>query len=150
MPMSSSDPIPIVYGHGDASPQGVQEIHDFIQSFVDRQQLLPRSADELARMLQHSFTARAQGQLVGFVALEIYSAKLAEIQCLSVDPDYRRLGIGRELVSRCVARARQMEVMELMAISNSDEMFLACGFDYSLPNQKRAFFIQPDVDDPSD
>ena len=42
--MSSSDPIPIVYGHGDASPQGVQEIHDFIQSFVERQQLLPRSA----------------------------------------------------------------------------------------------------------
>ncbi|MCH2181918.1 MAG: GNAT family N-acetyltransferase [Mariniblastus sp.] len=144
--MSSSDPIPVVYGQGDTSPQGVQEVHAFIQSFVDRQQLLPRSIDELARMMQHSFTVRASGQIIGFVALEVYSAKLGEIQCLSVDSDYRRLGIGRELVSRCVARARELEIMELMAISNSDEMFLACGFDYSLPNQKRAFFIQPDQD----
>jgi len=142
--MSSSDPIPIVYGQGEATSQGAGEVQAFIQSFVEGQQLLPRSVDELARLMQHSFTARARGQLVGFVALEIYSTKLGEIQCLAVDSNFRRLGIGRELVNRCVARAREMQVMELMAISNSDEMFLACGFDYSLPNQKRAFFIQPD------
>ncbi|MGB1929312.1 MAG: GNAT family N-acetyltransferase, partial [Mariniblastus sp.] len=57
--------------------------------------------------------------------------------------DYRRQGLGRILVQRCVERAREEKVKELMAISASDEMFLTCGFDYSLPNQKRALFIQP-------
>lgn len=141
--MSSSEPIPIVYGQGDRTAKGVQQIHSFIQDFVDRQQLLPRSIDEIERLIQHSFTATAGGQMVGFVALEIYSKKLSEIQCLAVDAKHRRLGIGRELVNRCVVRAREMDIMELMAISTSDEMFLACGFDYSLPNQKRALFIQP-------
>ncbi len=67
----------------------------------------------------------------------------AEIQCLAVSDKFRRRGVGRTLVSMCVGRAREQKVVELMAISNSDKMFQACGFDYSLPNQKRAFFIQP-------
>jgi len=30
-----------------------------------------------------------------------------------------------------------------MAISTSDDFLMQCGFDYSLPNQKRALFIHP-------
>ena len=141
--MKSSEPISIIYGPGDTAV-GLREVHGFVQKFVERQQLLPRSMNEIQRLMQHSFTASVNGELVGFVALEIYSPKLSEIQCLAVDSDFQRLGIGRELVNRCVALAGEMNVLELMAISNSDEMFLACGFDYSLPNQKRALFIQPD------
>ena len=141
--MNSSEPISIIYSRGDPAV-GLMEAHGFVQKFVEQQQLLPRSMDEIKRLMQYSFTASANGDLIGFVALEIYSPKLSEIQCLAVDSDFQRLGIGRELVNRCVALAGEMNVLELMAISNSDEMFLACGFDYSLPNQKRALFIQPE------
>ena len=125
------------------------EVRDFLAPFMDGVHLLERTTVELELLLKHSFKAVAldqageSGRIVGFCALEIYSKKLAELQCLAVDSDFRRKGVGTELVKSCVARAREEKVKELMAISSSDEMFKACGFDYSLPNQKRALFIEP-------
>ena len=125
------------------------EVRDFLAPFMDGVHLLERTTVELELLLKHSFKAVAldqageSGRIVGFCALEIYSKKLAELQCLAVDSDFRRKGVGTELVKSCVARAREEKVKELMAISSSDEMFKSCGFDYSLPNQKRALFIEP-------
>lgn len=121
----------------------IREVQSFLEPYLDDQQLLRRTSLELELLLKHAFKAVADGRIVAFCALEIYSKKLAEIQCLAVDLEYRRRGLGGILVSRCVERAREEKVKELMAISTSDEMFLTCGFDYSLPNQKRALFIQP-------
>ena len=105
--------------------------------------MLPRTSEQLSVLLKHGFVAKVEGKIVGFAALEVYSHKLAELQCLAVDPGMRRRGVGRALVSQVIRRAAKENVKELLAISASDEMFMACGFDYSLPNQKRALFIQP-------
>ena len=131
-------------------------VQDFLQTYMDSQQLLQRTSIELELLLKHAFVAfvanddiqrdnapAAEQTVVGFVALEIYSKKLAEIQCLAVDEKFRRRGVGRELVKRCVQRATDEKVKELLAISSSEEMLMACGFDYALPNQKRAFFLHP-------
>ena len=126
-----------------ACPNELCEVQSFLEPYLDDQQLLRRTSLELEPLLKHAFKAVVDGRIVAFCALEIYSKKLAEIQCLAVDLDYRTKGLGGILVQRCVARAREEKVKELMAISASDEMFLTCGFDYSLPNQKRALFIQP-------
>nr|WP_286178222.1 GNAT family N-acetyltransferase [Rhodopirellula sp. JC639] len=79
---------------------------------------------------------------VGFSAVEVYSPKLAELQCLAVHPDFQRFGVGRRLVQMCVDRARDLGIMEIMAISSSDRFLENCGFHYSLPDQKRALFQQ--------
>lgn len=121
----------------------LSEVQSFLEPYLDDRQLLRRTSLELELLLKHAFKAVADGRIVAFCALEIYSKKLAEIQCLAVHSDYRRQGLGGILVKRCVERARDEKVKELMVISASDEMFLTCGFDYSLPNQKRALFIQP-------
>lgn len=124
-------------------PDELSEVQSFLEPYLDDRQLLKRTSLELELLLKHAFKAVADGRIVAFCALEIYSKKLAEIQCLAVDSDYRRQGLGGILVKRCVERACDEKVKELMVISASDEMFLTCGFDYSLPNQKRALFIQP-------
>jgi amino-acid N-acetyltransferase len=121
----------------------LREVETFLKPFMDAEYLLPRTAEELSSLLRLGFVARVDGVVVGFAAIEIYSRKLAELQCLAVDPRHRRRGIGRELVTRCVQTAKEQNVVELMAISSSEELFQSCGFDYSLPNQKRALFIQP-------
>lgn len=140
----------------DAKSRDLAAVQEFLQPYMDSQHLLQRTSIELELLLKHAFVAfvsnaDSQGEnnpvadqaVVGFVALEIYSKKLAEIQCLAVDEQFRRQGIGRELVRRCVQRAGDEKVKELLAISSSEEMLMACGFDYALPNQKRAFFLQP-------
>ena len=126
-----------------ADHNDLAEVQAFLLPFMDGRLLLRRTSLELELLLKHSFRAVNNDRMMGFCALEIYSKKLAEIQCLAVDADFRRLGIARKLVRSCIQRAKDEKVLELMAISSSDEMFMSCGFDYSLPNQKRAFFIQP-------
>ncbi|MFT5299293.1 MAG: amino-acid N-acetyltransferase [Mariniblastus sp.] len=126
-----------------AGTDDLEAVQNFLEPFMDDRQLLRRTSLELELLLKHAFQAVSESRIVAFCALEIYSKKLAEIQCLAVDESFRRQGIGAELVKRCVQRARDEKVKELLAISASEEMFKSCGFDYSLPNQKKALFIQP-------
>ena len=122
-------------------------VKQFLQPFMNSQQLLPRTLVDLKLLLRHGFKAEsADGSIIGFCALEIYSMKLAEIQCLAVVESHQRRGIGRQLIEACVRRAKEEEILELLAISSSEPLFKACGFDYSLPNQKRAFFYQTQND----
>ena len=81
-------------------------------------------------------------KVVGFSAVEIYSRKLSEIQCLAVADGYQGNGIGSALVKACVEHAREKGILEVMAISASDGFLRQLGFDYSLPEQKRALFCE--------
>ena len=117
-------------------------IGQFLASFVARGELLPRTEEELLTLLRHGFVAEAQGKAVGFTALEIYSEKLAEVQCISVDEAYRGQGVGRRLVTLCVDRARELHIAETMAITAREEVLRACGFDDSLPGAKIALFVR--------
>lgn len=115
---------------------------DFIRPFVEDGKLLPRTIDELNELLPSFFVAELDGQIVGCAALEVYSPKLAEIRSLAVSPAAQGLGIGKRLVQSCLERAHDLRVLEVMAITSADDFFIACGFDYTLPGEKRALFIQ--------
>jgi N-acetylglutamate synthase-like GNAT family acetyltransferase len=115
---------------------------EFIAPFVAEGRLLPRTTDELSDLVEHGFVAESNGQLVGFAALEVYSMKLAEIRSLAVDATMQGRGVGTELVTRCVERARERNILEVMAITSTDSFFKSCGFDFTLPGEKKALFIQ--------
>jgi amino-acid N-acetyltransferase len=146
-------------GHADPPPQpptdnrsgavlrpaqsaDLSAVTEFTAPFVAEGDLLPRRPEELHHLLTHAFIAQAEQRVVGFAALEIYSPKLAEIQCLSVDAQYRGQGVGKRLVTSCVERARQHRVTETMAITSREDFLKACGFDYSLPGSKIALFLR--------
>ena len=110
---------------------------------VDEGKLLARTLNEIDELLPNFFVAvTADGEIIGCAALEIYSPKLAEIRSLAVSREAQRLGVGRRLVNACVERARLRKVLEVMAITSSDSFFQSCGFDYTLPGEKRALFVQ--------
>ena len=121
-------------------PRDQGSILDLIEPFVQQQLLIPRSAKEVSDLLEHGFVAIDGGELVGFAAIEIYSGKLAEIQCLAVSSQAHGMGIGTQLIAACLAKAKEHQVLEVMAISSSGDFLEKCGFDYSLPGQKRALF----------
>ncbi len=122
-------------------------IHALLRPFVMQRLLLSRTEAELVELTRHGFVAlRTDGtdqpQLVGFSAIEVYSPKLAELQCLAVRSDYQGSGVGRQLVNKCIQRARELNVMEILAISSSEKFLQSCGFDFALPDQKKALFCQ--------
>jgi N-acetylglutamate synthase-like GNAT family acetyltransferase len=114
---------------------------DFIQPFVAEGRLLPRTTEELEELVYKGFVAKVDGRLIGFAALEIYSRKLAEIRSLAVVPEFQGKGVGRLLVEECVERARKRDILEVMAITSSEVFFRSCGFDFTLPGEKKALFI---------
>ena len=125
-----------------AATDDLVELSDFIVPFVQSGDLLPRTFDELEDLLETSFIARLDGRIVGCAALEIYNKKLCEIRGLAVDPAAQGLGVGKKLVEACVALAEQEGIYEIMAISVAEDFFRSCGFDFTLPNLKKAFFLQ--------
>lgn len=118
------------------------ELSDFIKPFVDSGDLLPRTFDELEDFLDTFFIAYHDGRIVGCAALEIYNKKLCEIRSLAVDPRTQGMGVGKKLVQACVDLANEEGIFEIMAISSAENFFKACGFDFTLPNLRKAFFLQ--------
>ncbi len=125
-----------------ATIRDVEALGEFIEPFVEQGRLLPRTHDELEDLTRHGFVAVIGKKIVGFAALEIYSVKLAELRSLAVSPDHQGQGIGKALVIACIDQARKLNVFEVMAITSSDEFFQRCGFDFTLPGEKKALFLQ--------
>lgn len=126
----------------EAHRDDIPQLEELVEHFVKANRLLPRTTEELYDLIPFGFVAVAGNQLVGFAALEIYSAKLAEIRSLAVHDDFQGLGIGRGLVERCVELAKNRNILEVMAITSADGFFRACGFDFTLPGEKKAVFMQ--------
>ena len=125
-----------------AAENDLAALEAFIEPFVDDGKLLPRTYDELTELLPTFFIAEEEGHIVGCAALEIYSKKLAEIRSLAVAPDTQGRGVGRLLVQACVELAQEKNVLEVMAITSSEGFFKNCGFDFTLPGEKKALFYQ--------
>lgn len=128
----------------------ISKLAEFIVPFVEQKKILPRTSDELNELVETGFVAVEQNdKIVGFASLEIYSRKMAEIRSLVVAEERQGTGIGKKLVAACVQRAQQRNILEVMAITSSDEFFQNCGFDFTLPGEKKALFIQPDQNEDS-
>jgi len=120
----------------------LEQLTELITPFVESGKLLPRTFDELRSLLPTLFIAEQGERIVGCAALEIYSWKLAEVRSLAVASEVQGQGVGRRLVQACLDRARALNILEVMAITSSDAFFMSCGFDYTLPGEKRALFMQ--------
>ncbi len=130
-----------------ATLDDLPKIYDLLRPYVTARKLLKRTRNELIGLIGNGFVAvidhtNGDREVIGFAAVEIYSRKLAEIQCLAVNGNFQGRGIGSHLVKLCIERAKDHGVLEVMAISASESMFRTLGFDYSLPDQKKALFCQ--------
>jgi amino-acid N-acetyltransferase len=91
---------------------------------------LARSPEFAANHLSDYRVLRdASGGVLGCVALDEYSPSVAEVISLAVDQDEQGLGHGRALIASVVELARSRGYTELFAVSFSDDMFLASGFE---------------------
>lgn len=122
--------------------EDAEAIGALIAPFVDQGRLLPRTADELSELLPTGFVAVLDGRIVGFATLEIYSRKFSEIRSLCVARGLQHHGVGRRLVNACIDLARQRKIFEVMVISSEEHFFQGCGFDFTLPGEKKALFLQ--------
>lgn len=90
--------------------------------------LLPRSREEILAGIG-KFLVLADGERVaGCLALERYSADLAEIRSVAVDPEWRGRGLGARLLRAGMLEARRRGYARVFAVTRSPEFFLRRGF----------------------
>ncbi len=106
----------------------VPTIHHLLEIYAAKGNLLPRTMSELYRHLRDFFVIEIAGKVVAIGALEIFTEDLGEVRSLVVDEGHERQGLGRLMVQRIVAEARNIGLRRVMALTYVPEFFHRLGF----------------------
>lgn len=106
----------------------VKAINALVGSYAERDRMLFRSMADIYENLQTFTVAELDGNVVGCCALEIIWADLAEIKSLAVGESYKDRGIGRMLVNALVAKAAELGVPRVFALTLEPEFFVKLDF----------------------
>lgn len=106
-----------------------QAIHDVINLYAQRGDMLPRTMGEVYENLRDFYVVRgADGQFMGCVALHIVWSDLAEIKSLAVPEDAQTRGLGSLLVEAAVEEARNIGLSRCFALTYRPAFFERLGF----------------------
>ncbi len=111
----------------DAEP-----IFDLIN--LNRDQLVPRSVGNIVESIDRFVIAEADGRLAGCASYQIHpeigrpEAATVEIVSVAVREEFRRRGIGRQLVEAVARRTTEFSPRELMVLTFAPEFFASLGF----------------------
>jgi len=118
----------------------IDAMQELVRPEVENGIILYRSNDEIAQNIRSYVIAKDKEKIVGFCALHIFSKQLAEIRSITIDKQYRGLGIGKHLVDFLVEEGKKLCVKSIFALTYEREFFLKIGFNEidkeKLPEQK--------------
>ncbi len=105
----------------------------YMQKMVDKELkdgvILKRNEDEVATNIRSYILAKLDDKLVGYAALHIHSARLAEIRSLIVLDEYRGKRIGKRIVEFALEEARVLGVKEeVLVLTYLPEFFKKMNF----------------------
>ncbi len=105
-----------------------QAIHDLINLYAQRGEMLPRTMGEVFENLRDFFVVRPEEELMGCVALHIVWSDLAEVKSLAVPEDVQAKGLGSILVQRAMEEAREIGLERVFALTYRPTFFERLGF----------------------
>lgn len=107
----------------------VEEMMLLINSTAEQGFMLPRSRNMLYENIREFVLAVVDDQLVGVASLHILWSDLAEIRALAVSSEYKRKGIGTQIVKTLEDEARELGCTKLFALTYQPEFFKYCGYE---------------------
>jgi amino-acid N-acetyltransferase len=112
-----------------ASIADAQAIHDLVNTFARKGEMLPRTMAEVYENLRDFYVVRDEaGQPVACGALHILWEDLAEIKSLAVREDLQGQRLGARIVEACLAEARQIGLKTAFALTYRPGFFEKLGF----------------------
>lgn len=107
----------------------VPAIHDLLEGYAARGNLLPRTRENVQKFVRDFLVAEEDGALLGAGALEIMGADLGEIRSLVVDETQHGRGIGRQISLALMDEARVLGLTRIMALTYVPKFFESLGFE---------------------
>lgn len=127
----------------------IEDVADLVALITPMEQdgtLVRRGRELLEQEIERFTLVEHDGVLVGCAALYPFSdERTAELACLAVAPDYRRAGLGDQLLKRIEQRARRQQLERLFVLTTrTAHWFRERGFSEigpeNLPRQKREMY----------
>ncbi|MEU8901746.1 amino-acid N-acetyltransferase [Nocardia sp. NPDC048505] len=110
-----------------ARTSDVPEIKRLVDVYAGRI-LLEKNLVTLYEAVQEFWVAEVGGRVVGCGALHVLWADLGEVRTVAVHPDVKGHGVGKLIVERLVAVARQLELRRLFVLTFEVDFFGRHGF----------------------
>jgi amino-acid N-acetyltransferase len=95
----------------------VKAIQKLVNEFARREEMIPRSINELYENVRDFVVCEERGEIEGVCALHVLWEDLAEIRSLAVRKESQRMGIGRNMVKRCVSEAKALGIKRVFALT---------------------------------
>jgi amino-acid N-acetyltransferase len=106
----------------------VPDIQRLINTFAERNAMLPRALSTIYENLRDFVVTEIDGRIAGCCALHVTWEDLAEVKSLAVDESQQGKGLGAKLVQVCLDEARQIGVPSVFALTYVPDFFEKLGF----------------------
>jgi len=106
----------------------VPQMHELINYFADRDEMLARPLSEIYENIRDYFVVRQGERVIGCAALHVSWLDLAEIKSLAVAGDSQKQGIGAQLVKACLKEARELGIATVFCLTYKPGFFEQFGF----------------------
>lgn len=111
-----------------ASVKDAIAIHQMINYFADRGEMLPRSLSEIYENIRDYFVVRQGERVIACAALHVSWEDLAEVKSLAVTKDSQKQGIGAQLVAACLNEAKALGIPTVFCLTYQPAFFAKFGF----------------------
>ena len=101
----------------------IEKMQELVRDEVEKGTILYRSPDEMATNIRSYTLAKRGDEIVGFAALHIYSAKLAEVRSLIVEKNSRGRGIGKGLVKAMLEEGKMLKADKVFTLTYEKAFF---------------------------
>ena len=106
----------------------VPQMHQLINYFADKGEMLARSLSELYENIRDYFVVRQGERVIACAALHVSWSDLAEIKSLAVAEESQSEGIGAQLVEACLNDAREIGIPTVFCLTYKPAFFEKFGF----------------------
>ena len=113
---------------GKARISDVPYMHQLVNYFADKGEMLTRSLSEMYENIRDYFVVREGERVIACVALRVSWSDLAEIKSLAVAEDSQKEGIGTQLVEACLKEAKELGIPTVFCLTYRPGFFEKFGF----------------------
>ena len=108
--------------------QDIPKIQKLIKYYADRDEMLPRSLNELYEHIRDFYVCELNKKIVGCCALDVCWNELGEIKSLAVARSRQKKGIGARLLMACLKDARRLRLKKIFVLTYKPFYFKKVGF----------------------
>lgn len=106
-----------------AKIQDVPQIHQLINHFAGKDEMLPRSLSDIYENIRDYFVYRKGERMLACAALHIIWSDLAEIKSVAVAEEYQKQGVGTILIEACLKETESLGIPTVFCLTYQPAFF---------------------------